>query len=58
MKKLLALALLVAVCAGPASALNPKLKITHHHHISYRYKAPKSYKMHIHKQRQKQGHPA
>ena len=55
MKKLLAITLLLAVFASPAFAWPHH---THHKHPDYRYKAPKSYKTHIHRQHQKHHHPA
>ena len=51
MKKLLATTLLLAVFAGPVFAKS-------HKHADYRYRAPKSYKLHIHKQHQKHPHRA
>jgi hypothetical protein len=51
MKKLLAMALMFAACASPAFAWHHKAK-TSKPHYDYRYKAPKSYKLHIHKQKQ------
>jgi hypothetical protein len=51
MKKLLAATLLIAAFASPAFAKSKK-------HADYRYKAPKSYKMHFHKQHQKHHHAA
>jgi hypothetical protein len=50
MKKLLATTLLLAVCASPVFAKS--------HKPNYKYKAPKSYKVHFHKQKQKHHHPA
>ena len=49
MKKLLAATLLLAVCASPVFAKSKK-------HPDYSYKAPKSYKVHFHKQKQKMPH--
>jgi hypothetical protein len=57
MKKLLATTLLLAVFASPAFAWHHKPKAAKMPH-SYRYKAPKSFKQHIHKQKQKQHHSA
>ncbi|MFZ0304298.1 MAG: hypothetical protein WAL75_16520 [Terracidiphilus sp.] len=57
MKKLLATILLMAAVASPAFASNHKPK-TSHHRISHRYKAPKNYKTHFHRQKQKHHHPA
>ncbi|HTW81553.1 MAG TPA: hypothetical protein VME23_18550 [Terracidiphilus sp.] len=51
MKKLLATTLLLAVLASPVFAKS-------HKHADYRYKAPKSYKVHFHHQHQKHHHPA
>jgi hypothetical protein len=52
MKKLLATTLLLAAVASPAFAWHHKPKAAKQPH-SYRYKAPKSFKQHIHKQKQK-----
>jgi hypothetical protein len=57
MKKLLAITLLLAVFASPAFAWHHKAKTAKQPH-SYRYKAPKSFKTHIHKQKQKHPNPA
>ncbi|HUB51972.1 MAG TPA: hypothetical protein VL986_07490 [Terracidiphilus sp.] len=51
MKRLLATTLLLAVFASPVFAKS-------HKHYDYRYKAPKNYKTHFHKQKQKHHHPA
>jgi hypothetical protein len=53
MKKLLATFLLLAVCASSAFAWGHKKPKTSHHKYDYRYKAPKSFKTHIHTQKQK-----
>ena len=57
MKRLLATILLLGVVASPAFAWHHKPKSSHHHQ-SYRYKAPKNFKTHIHRQKQKHHHPA
>jgi hypothetical protein len=54
MKKLLATTLLLAVFASPVFGWHHKAKTNKQPH-SYKYKAPKSFKTHIHKQKQK--HP-
>ncbi len=57
MRKLLATILLLAAVASPAFASHHKPKSAHPHY-NYRYKAPKSYKSHFHRQKQKNHHPA
>jgi len=56
MKRTLAAVLLFALFASPSfAAKHPR---QHRQHYNYRYKAPKSYKVHIHKQKQPRHHPA
>jgi hypothetical protein len=56
MKKILAAILLCTFFAAPAfAAKHPR---QHHKKISMKYKAPKSYKVHAHKQKQKHHPPA
>ena len=57
MKRLLATTLLLVAVASPAFAWHHKAKTAKQPH-SYRYKAPKSFKTHIHKQKQKHPNPA
>jgi hypothetical protein len=52
MKRLLVTTLLLAAFASPVFASQQKPK-TSHHKYNYRYKAPKSYKMHFKHQKQK-----
>jgi hypothetical protein len=55
MKRILATVLLFTLFATPSFA--SKHPRQHRPHESYRYKAPKNYKAHIHKQKQKHPHP-
>jgi len=50
MKKLLAITLLVAAFASPVFAKS-------HKHPNYRYKAPKTYKLHFHHVHHQHQHP-
>jgi hypothetical protein len=51
MKRILAAVLFLMLFATPSFASNHPRQ--HRPHDNYRYKAPKSYKLHIHKQKQK-----
>jgi len=54
MKRILATVLLFTLFATPSFA--SKHPRQHRPHENYRYKAPKNYKVHIHKQKQKHPH--
>ncbi len=56
MKRIVAAILLCASFATPSFAA--KHPHRHHKKIDMTYKAPKSYKVHVHKQKQKHHHPA
>ena len=56
MKRILAAAMFLTVFACPLFAA--KHSHPHHQRANYRYKAPKSFKAHIHKHKEKHHHSA